>query len=442
MIFTVRAAEVCVVVYYPDQKADGDCVNVPDGADGRDVLDKTNLDILWTPDSLWGQMVCKINGVGTNVEGNVCQYNGEFWNFVLKDGDEWGHSPVGLNGGNECWNRDFSFSDWNTIVHYCAHDDDLIGFAFGDAGAVPEMLKINDVVIKVDGKKSSADEKGGTIKDVAPESKIEIEVKVENLYPDETNIEIQDLDAEAVIENIDDGDDLDENSGEIDLDTEEKDSLKLEFSVPLEVEEDNYDMTLTISGDDEKGIHYEKELKYTVKVEKEKHDLKFTNAAIYPEKVGCRGTVTLNVALANIGTKEEDVDLIINNDALGINIHKGFNLDNDPFDEDSKFQKEYRLVIDDANEGIYPIKITAEYEDKKEEETVNLEIEGCTQASEKTEDIDVQVTQENPSVIVGKNTIQLPAKKPTQYGGLVFALGLISVALIIILITALMVFRR
>jgi hypothetical protein len=289
-ILTSSAAEVCVVVYYPDQTADGECIDISEGSDGKEVLDATDLDILWTPDTIWGQMICKINGIGTDVQGSTCEYSGDYWNFVLKDGDEWGHSPVGLNGGDKCWNRDFSFSDWSTIVHYCAEDDDLIGFAFGGAGTAPDMLLIDDIKIKVDGKKSNADEDGGTIKDVEPESKIEIEVKLENLYPDDTNIEIQDIEVEVVIEDIDDDDDIEEESGETDIDAEDSEDIDFEIDIPLEVEDDSYDMTLTITGEDEKGISYEKIIDYRLKVEKEKHKLKFTNIELFPKTIDCKDT--------------------------------------------------------------------------------------------------------------------------------------------------------
>ena len=137
------AANVCVVVYYLDKTADSKCVNIADSVDGKAALDATGFSTLWTPDSEFGQMVCKIGGVGTDVNSatGYCEYSGDFWNFVLKDGAKWGHSPIGLNGGTQCWNRDFSWSDWSTIVHYCARDGDLIGFAFVRAGAENQLTK-------------------------------------------------------------------------------------------------------------------------------------------------------------------------------------------------------------------------------------------------------------------------------------------------------------
>jgi len=162
--------------------ADTECVEVAEGADGKEVLEATGWNLLWTPDSSFGQMICKINDIGTDVGGEFCVYSGEFWNFNVIDKGKWGHSPIGLNGGDTCWNRDFSFSDWTQIVHYCARDGDIIGFAFGSPGAEPYMLKVADVNVKVDDKKeNSADEDGGSI-EVSPGSSVEMEIELENLY--------------------------------------------------------------------------------------------------------------------------------------------------------------------------------------------------------------------------------------------------------------------
>lgn len=438
-IAAVSAAEVCVIVYYSDETVDGECVDVSEGSNGKEVLDATDLNILWTPDSIWGQMICKINGIGTNVAGSTCKYDGEFWNFVIKDSDGWGHSPVGLNGGSQCWNRDFAFSDWSTIVHYCAEDNDLIGFAFGEAGAAPDMLKIDDIKIKVDGKRSSADEDGGTIKDVEPESHIEIEIKLENLYPKDTKIEIEDVEVEAVIKDIDDGDDLEDESGETDLSAEEDDKITLEFDIPLKVEEDSYDLILTITGDDEKGIHYEKEIEYRLKVEKEKHQLKFTRAELYPKVIECKGTLTLDVSLVNIGTKEEDVKLTIENTEAGIYIEERFTLEDDPFDDDSTFEKEYRILIDNIEEGTYPIIIEADYKDEGETETVYVDVKECEEVEEKEDKIEIKI--EEPKT---ENKQPAPAQKSflKSYGSIIFVLAVIVLGLIIFTVTAVFIFKE
>ena len=165
----VSAANVCVLVQYPDQTIDYECVDVEDNANGYEVLEATSLNLLWSPTSFYGTLLCKINEIGDDVSGDYCEYNGEFWNFNLLDNTEFKHMPVGFDGGSTCWNRDFDFSDWSLIVHYCAQDGDVLGFAYGDF-VQPEMLKINEIDFYVDGDKES-----GTIK-LSPDSELKVKI--------------------------------------------------------------------------------------------------------------------------------------------------------------------------------------------------------------------------------------------------------------------------
>ena len=60
----VAAGEVCVVVDYGDGEPDSKCLNIEDGKSGYDLLESTGFEILWTPESEYGHMVCRINDVG------------------------------------------------------------------------------------------------------------------------------------------------------------------------------------------------------------------------------------------------------------------------------------------------------------------------------------------------------------------------------------------
>lgn len=375
---TVTAANVCVVVDYGNDNVDSECVDVADNADGKEVLDATGFNVEWTSDTMWGQMACRINGIGTDVDGTTCQYDGEFWNFILKDGNSWGHSPIGLNGGTQCWDRDFSFSDWSTIVHYCTRDGDLIGFAFGGGGFSPNLLKINDIETNVDGdKRSGADEDGGTIKDVAPGSEITLEIEIENLYSEETNIKLIDVIAKGIIKKIDDGDDIEEESDEENIRAGDKETIELEFEIPLEVKDKSYNLEVTIEGKDEKGIKYKQMIEFKVDVEKEKHDITI-KAELTNPILKCSRTTGLNLNIVNMGTNDEDVVLKIINDELELNEQLSFELDDDPFDSDSKYSNSVIISVDKEQEAsIYLIRVRADYSSKTTEKTVELEVKDC-----------------------------------------------------------------
>lgn len=433
MVFSiVNAADVCVVVYYPDETADSECVNVEENADGKEVLDATSFDVLWTPESIWGQMICRINGIGTDVEGTACHYEGEFWNFVLKDENKWGHSPVGLNGGDKCWNKDFSWSDWTQVVHYCAQDNDLIGFAFGEAGSEPNMLKIKNIEVYVDGdKEKSADESGGKVDNVNPESNIKLRIEVENLYSKDTNIKINNIIVSAKIKDIDEGNDLEEEADEFELDAGSKKAETVKFDIPLEVEENDYDLDVEIEGTDDNNIKYKRIVSFTVEVEKEKHNIMIKKAELTNSKLKCSRRTQLDIEVVNLGTEKENVNLEISNAELGINIKEYFNLDNDPFDDESKFKKTYLITIpNEQREGEYPLKINAVYNSESEEKIIALIIEGCKEIKE--EENNPKITSSViESLEVSKNQVIIPQEHITEEKSILKNLPTFSILLTI-----------
>ena len=200
LINLTYAADIGIVVEFDDGTVKTDCVNVPENSDGKEILDKIVFNILWSPTSVFGQLICKIEDEGTEIEGNFCAFSGEFWNFnILGYGsNSWLHSPVGHNGPGGCWNRDeLSFGG-----HYCAVDKDVLGYKFGSGGDEPplktyeqvcEKLKVKDIKAYVDGKKQSGvDEDGGKI-DATPGSKLELKIELENAYSDDEGIDVEDI---------------------------------------------------------------------------------------------------------------------------------------------------------------------------------------------------------------------------------------------------------
>src|SRR3989338_5769100 len=101
-------------------------------------------------------------------------------------------------------------------------------------------LEIKSLKAYVDGEKDS-----GTL-DVKPESEIKIKFDVENI--DESDI--RDITITSVIKKIDDRDDLDpdEDAEVDDLDVGDDDSAEIVFQIPLEVDDDNYELEIKLEG--------------------------------------------------------------------------------------------------------------------------------------------------------------------------------------------------
>jgi len=374
LIIQLVAAEVCVVAYYDSAEADSECFDIDEDKNGYELIEETNWDLLWSPVSAFGHMICRINDEGTDVSGQYCEYTGDFWNLVLNRDGEWIHLPIGLDAPGGCWNYDMN--SWSG--HYCTKDGDVLGLAFGAAGAEPEMFKVNVSKIYIDGEKQrDSKTKGGKIVDVFPESKIKVKIELENLYKHSTDIDIKDILIEGTIEEIEDGDDIDEELSEFDLEADKKTTKDLEFLIPLEVEAKDRLLKIEISAEDDAGIRYEQEFTFDMEVEKEDHKLEVIDAELNKEAYKCGENALLHFSLLNIGAKDEDVRLNIVNEELELNIVESFELSNDVYDESSSYENRFNIRFpDDSEIKSYPITITASY-DEEETKTVDLIIDGC-----------------------------------------------------------------
>jgi len=397
LIQLARAAEVCVVVDYgkdSENEPDSKCVDVNEGIDGYQLLQKTGFNILWsnyynktffgvTFD--YGHSVCRISGVGEDVDyslgrdGTGCEYHGKYWNFILAGNGKWNHMPVGYDGGPTCWNRDLLWDKLDVFVHYCAQDGDTIGMAFGPELSEPQMFIVNISKVYIDGEREKKLEKGsGKINDVFPGSKIEFKLEFENLYNSDTEIDVTDISTEGTIEEIDNGADIEEELSDFDLKADKKDTKILEFIIPLEVEDKDRLLKIEVQAKDNAGIRYEREFRYDLQIEKDDHKLKITKADLNKDLYACGETALLDFSVINLGKREENVNLEIISKDLGINFNENFELTNDPFKSSSKYEKRVNLLLpDNLDKKTYPISITANYGPEKETKELNLVIDEC-----------------------------------------------------------------
>ena len=102
-------------------------------------------------------------------------------------------------------------------------------------------------------------------------------------------------------------------------------------------------------------------------------------AELYSESVECGRSTQLSVSLINMGTeKEDDTVLTVTNEDLEISVREQFDLDDDPFDGDSKHSNTYTIAVPkDAEAETYPVNIKVTYDDgaKTTEKNIDLEVE-------------------------------------------------------------------
>ena len=241
-------------------------------------------------------------------------------------------------------------------------------------------LAFKDINAYVDGKKESdVDETGGSVDNVRPGSKLKIRVEVENTWDDsEKDHDISDIEVEVELEDVGGNSDSQDETLEFkDLDPGDDDFDEIEFDIAKDAEEGTYDLTLTLTGTDDKdNTKYQVNKTINIKVEKENNMVDFTKFALSPSTVSCSRTTKLQVEVANLGSNDEDVQLLLKqNKELGINENlELFELEEGDIDDDeTTYSKEYTFNIPtNVKAGPYAIEMEVYYNDDEDKETKSV----------------------------------------------------------------------
>ena len=282
------------------------------------------------------------------------------------------------------------------------------------AYAARQALEFSDVDVKVGSKTSKNLDDGDTIDDEAePGDTVEFRIEVRNNFTSAEDLEIEDITVDVTIEEVDDGDDLEEESSEFDLKAGRDKRVTLKFQVPLEVDEDTFDVIIKAEGDDENGTDQNVEIRLNLEVDKENHLLKITRADLSPAEVSCnRKNAQLSTTIINIGNEdEEDVTVKVLNLDLSIDSKDVVEeLTAEPNEPESRFSKVFTLSVpENAESGSYPILLSALYDNdrKKAEEIVTLTVNECLTAKKETTESNEEENEEVEVISppTGKTTV-------------------------------------
>jgi hypothetical protein len=147
---------VGVLVNFPDGTIKTACVEAADNENGYSLMQKTGFSLLWAGPSTFGHALCRIDGVGDDVNGDYCSYSGKYWGFFIADQGAWAYMPVGWDAGDSCWNGDPNSYEG----HYCAKDGDVMGYRYGEFGVMPVYRDFSEICPT---KKKSGGEKEAVI---------------------------------------------------------------------------------------------------------------------------------------------------------------------------------------------------------------------------------------------------------------------------------------
>ncbi len=136
------AAKLAVIVDFPAGTTHTECLQLPEGASGYDLVNKLSLPSTWGgPHPLYGHSLCMLATTGASPSGEGCEWGEESWALwtVMNGSTGWQTVPVGYDGGETCWNRD----PYSWEGHYCATGGDVIGLTYGaydpSTWAAPQM---------------------------------------------------------------------------------------------------------------------------------------------------------------------------------------------------------------------------------------------------------------------------------------------------------------
>lgn len=198
-------------------------------------------------------------------------------------------------------------------------------------------LEIYDADVDVEGKSEDIGCTGTScsysIDETAkPEDTVTVSLKFKNLFTDDEKIDIDNINIDAIIEGIDDGDDLEpeDNVNEFDLRYDSKVTKTLVFKLPSKIDEDTYDILIDVDGEDENSATHEIHWILHLDVEKDSHDLVVREITPAQLQSSCERILPLSLNVYNRGSSNENhVVVIIDNTQLGIALKDEFALDSD-----------------------------------------------------------------------------------------------------------------
>lgn len=265
-------------------------------------------------------------------------------------------------------------------------------------------LEITDMSVEVDDDlENSVDATGGDF-EVPPGGEVELDIEVSNTHPDNAvNHEIQNIEIEVEIEAVCDDSYDDEqvfNDDFKDLDPGDDDNLLIRFQVPKCANEGDYDIDITVEGEDDDGTDYKIKETIRMTVDRQGHELDFYDVVLTPSTVSCDRDFTGAVEVHNIGALDEDTGLLIKNEEIKLLKFIPFDLktQKDYFDETSYYKDEAipLSIGSDVAPGKYLIKFEVEIGPQNTEvlQYPELEVKACVP---ETEQVAEPVQQAEPA---------------------------------------------
>ncbi|MBI4440077.1 hypothetical protein HY638_03835 [Candidatus Woesearchaeota archaeon] len=197
--------------------------------------------------------------------------------------------------------------------------------------------------------------------DVHPNSNITITITIKNQFSSDDDIDLEDIEVKVKVSEIDDGDDLEIEFDEFDLEPGEEKNLAASFLIPYAIDEDTFPMEITARGDGD-GVTYKDDDLVNLVVKKETHKVVVSDAS-FSSTPKCGESTVLNLEITDTGKEDEDnVILELESDYLGYSF-RDTDIDLQEGEDDSQFSRQYALQVPANAKGDYTLVATLTYDD-------------------------------------------------------------------------------
>ncbi|MBI4450776.1 hypothetical protein HY642_02260 [Candidatus Woesearchaeota archaeon] len=243
-------------------------------------------------------------------------------------------------------------------------------------------LEVRKVKVTINGDEKSAKD-GGKISDILPGDKLEISVELENKFSDNEDIDIEDVEVKA---EVDDSDfDLDETEDIGTISADEIDTARFSSLTVDDEASGRYTLDIDVTGKDENGAKHGEHFEVKLEVDRQSHDVKIRTYSVSPTKLGCgKRDATVNVKIVNIGKNDEDNAAIsVENSELNVSEKKqDIQLDK----SDSTTRSIPIIVSSGAKAGTYTLTVKSFWENTIESDakTLNIAVDSCDTTSTTT----------------------------------------------------------
>ncbi len=349
-------ADIAIVAEFPNDIVEVDCLRTKETKKASEAIGLSKFVPEWSEKSIFGRLLCKLNNFGEEPDGQYCEFYGDYWAFHINEGNGWEFSSVGL---------DF----------YDAQDESIIGLKFGDGSETPQGFEFEEIcfdepliINKVRAFINDDNENlvSGEDLQVKPGDKIEIEIGVGNF--EAYSIDLFDVEVELEIDDLDINED--DSLGNLKPGGEEKSKIK--FKIPLNAEEDDYDLVILIEGEGDDGFDHVVVFNIVVEVEREEHDLFIDSVQDISEGLGCENEKNFEAIIQNKGeSDEENVILIVNSSE--INYNGEFVIDNLKFGGEEKLN--FLIGLEGMGSGNFHLTLKAYNSELELEDTEILKVD-------------------------------------------------------------------